>query len=128
MGFNSAFKESKNLALKDTLPVLLQHVVFCSKKTSGAALRALRSLQPDSWDEDVKRAATQIYYQLGRRFDSSSRTLASDILLDSRPGDREFRDLLLCLVSRGDPAYEVSQGNPFRSAVFDYLLFACTAG
>ena len=101
----------KNLALKDTVPVLLQHAVFGKKKTSVTALKALRSLPPDSWDEDVQRAATQIYYQLGRRFDSSSRTLAADILLESRPGDRVVRDLLLSLASRADPAYEVSWGN-----------------
>ena len=47
----------KNLALKDTVPVLLQHAVFGSKKTSVTALRALWSLLSDSWDEDVKRAA-----------------------------------------------------------------------
>jgi len=62
------------LALKDTVPVLLQHAVFGKKKTSVTALKALRSLPPDSWDDDVKRAATHIYYQLGRRFDSNSKT------------------------------------------------------
>jgi hypothetical protein len=108
----------KNLGLKDTVPVLLQHAVFGSKKTSVTAMKALRSLPPDSWDDDVKRAATRIYYQLGRRFDSSSRTLAVDILLESRPGYRVLRDLLLSLVSRADPAYEVSQGNAFRCALY----------
>ena len=110
------------LALKDTVPVLLQHAVFGKKKTSVTALKALRSLPPDSWDDDVKRAATKIYYQLGRRFDSSSRTLAADILLESRPGDKVVRDLLLSLASRADPAYEVSQGNAFRCALY---LTAC---
>jgi len=108
----------KNLALKDTVPVLLQHALFGKKKTSVTALKALRSLPPDSWDDDVKRAATQIYYQLGRKFDSSSRTLAADILLESRPDDRVVRDLLLSLVSRADPAYEVSQANACRCALY----------
>ena len=112
----------KNLALKDTVPVLLQHALFGRKKTSVTALKALRSLPPDSWDDDVKRAATRIYYQLGRRFDSSSRTLAADILMESRPGDRVIRDLLLSLASRADPAYEVSQGNAIRCALY---LTAC---
>ena len=101
----------KNLALKDTVPVLLQHSLFGRKETSVTALKALRSLPPVSWDDDMKRATTQIYYQLRRRFDSSSRTLAADILLESRPGDKVVRDLLLSLVSKADPAYEVSQGN-----------------
>jgi hypothetical protein len=66
----------------------------------------------------VKRAATQIYYQLRRRFDSSSRTLAADILLESRPGDKAVRDLLLSLVPRADLAFEVSQGNACRYALY----------
>jgi microsomal triglyceride transfer protein large subunit len=98
--------------------VLLQHAVFGKKKTSITALKALRSLPPDSWDDDVKRAATKIYYQLGRRFDSSSRTLAADILLESRAGDNVVRDLLLSLTSRADPAYEVSEGNTFKCALY----------
>jgi microsomal triglyceride transfer protein large subunit len=108
----------KNVALKDTVPVLLQHALFGRKKTSVTALEALRSLPPGSWDDDVKRAATQIYYQLRRRFDSSSRTLVADILLESRPGDKVVRDLLLSLVSRAYPAYEVSQGNACRCALY----------
>jgi hypothetical protein len=51
----------KNIALKDAVPVLLQHAVFGSKKTSVTALTALWSLSPDNWDDDAKRAATQIY-------------------------------------------------------------------
>jgi len=47
----------KNLALKNTVPVLLQHAVFGSKKTSVTALRALQSLLPYICDEVVKRAA-----------------------------------------------------------------------
>ena len=39
----------KTLALKDTVPVLLQHAVFGSKKTSVTALRALRELLPGRW-------------------------------------------------------------------------------
>jgi microsomal triglyceride transfer protein large subunit len=108
----------KNLGLKDTVPVLLQHALHGSKKTSVTALKALRSLPPDSWDDDVKRAATRIYYQLGRRFDSSSRTLAADILLESRPSDGVVRDLLLSLASRADPVYEVSEGNAFSCAMY----------
>jgi hypothetical protein len=82
------------------------------KENSVTALKALRSLPPDSLDDDVKRAATQIYYQLGRRYDSSSRTLAADILLESRPDYRALRDLLLSLASRADPAYEIIKEMP----------------
>jgi hypothetical protein len=119
----------KNLGLKDTVPVLLQHALFGFKKTSFTALKALRSLPPDSWDDDVKRAATRIYYQLGRRYDSSSRTLAADILLESKPSHDVVRDLLLSLASRADPAYEVSLGNAFRCGLYltMCLSFACWA-
>jgi microsomal triglyceride transfer protein large subunit len=98
----------KNLGLKDTVPALLQHVLYGTKKTSVTAMKALRSLPPASWDDDVKGAATRIYYQLGKRFDSSARTLAADILLESEPSHEVLRDILLSLASKVDPAYEVS--------------------
>jgi microsomal triglyceride transfer protein large subunit len=99
----------KNLGLKDTVPVLLQHILFGTKKTSVTAVKALRSLPPTSWDNEVKRAATRIYYQIGKRFDSSARTVAADILLESDPSREVLRELLLSLASRVDPAYEVSK-------------------
>ncbi|PNF28005.1 hypothetical protein B7P43_G13850 [Cryptotermes secundus] len=99
----------KNLGIRDTVPLLLQHALSGTKKTSVTAMKALRSLPPAAWDDDVKTAATRIYYQLGKRFDTSSRTLAADILLESKPSREVLRELLLSLASRADPTYEVQQ-------------------
>jgi microsomal triglyceride transfer protein large subunit len=99
----------KNLGLGDTVPVLLEYALSGTKKTSVTAMKALRSLPPATWDDSVKKATTQIYYQLFKRFDTSSRTLAADILLESKPSREVLRDLLLSLTSRADPTYEVSE-------------------
>jgi microsomal triglyceride transfer protein large subunit len=112
----------KNLGLKDTVPVLLQHSLFGTRKTSVTAMKALRSLPPASWDNSVKKAAAQIYYQLGRRYDSSARTLAADILLESEPSHDILRELLLSLAKRADPAYEVSEPCGCRKCLLIWSL------
>lgn len=99
----------KNLGLRDTVPLLVEHALSGTKKTSVTAMKALRSLPPAAWDDFVETAATRIYYQLGKRFDTSSRTLAADILLESKPSREDLRELLLSLASSADPTYEVSQ-------------------
>ncbi|XP_069705721.1 microsomal triacylglycerol transfer protein isoform X2 [Periplaneta americana] len=98
-----------NLGLSDTIPVLLQHALNGTKKTSVTAMKALRSLPPESWDDTVKKAAIRIYYQLGKRFDSSARTLAADILLESDPSREVLKGLLLSLAVKSDSAYEIRQ-------------------
>nr|CAD7461843.1 unnamed protein product [Timema tahoe] len=98
----------KNLALEDTIPTLLKYAINGTKKTSVAAMKAIRALPVAMWDDTVKKAAERIYFQVGRRYDSSSRTLSLDILLESSPSKALLRDLLLSLTST-DPAYEVKQ-------------------
>ncbi|XP_021915479.1 microsomal triglyceride transfer protein large subunit isoform X2 [Zootermopsis nevadensis] len=99
----------RNLGLKETVPVLLRHALYGTKKTSVTAMKALRSMPPSSWDDEVEKAAARIYYQIGKRFDSSARTLAADILLESNPSREVLRELLLSLASRVDPVHEVRQ-------------------
>ncbi|XP_066994605.2 microsomal triacylglycerol transfer protein isoform X2 [Anabrus simplex] len=98
----------KNLGLQETVPTLLKYALTGTKKTSVAAMKALRSLPVEYWDDSVKKAAHRIYYQLDKRYDSSARTLAIDILLESDPSQETLNDLILSLVSN-DPAYEVKQ-------------------
>nr|CAD7591086.1 unnamed protein product [Timema genevievae] len=98
----------KNLALEDTIPTLLKYAINGTKKTSVAAMKAIRALPVAMWNDTVKKAAERIYFQVGRRYDSSSRTLSLDILLESSPSKALLRDLLLSLTST-DPAYEVKQ-------------------
>nr|CAD7406987.1 unnamed protein product [Timema cristinae] len=98
----------KNLALEDTIPTLLKYAINGTKKTSVTAMKAIRALPVAIWNDTVKKAAERIYFQVGRRYDSSSRTLSLDILLESSPSKALLRDLLLSLTST-DPAYEVKQ-------------------
>nr|CAD7575870.1 unnamed protein product [Timema californicum] len=98
----------KNLALEDTIPTLLKYAINGTRKTSVAAMKAIRALPVAMWNDTVKKAAERIYFQVGRRYDSSSRTLSLDILLESSPSKALLRDLLLSLTST-DPAYEVKQ-------------------
>lgn len=71
-------------------------------------MKALKSLPPEYWNEDVLKAAFRIYYQLDHKYDSSSRTLAVDIILESGPSVDAVKGLLLSLGS-SDAAYEVKQ-------------------
>uniref|UniRef100_A0A8D8QVR0 Microsomal triglyceride transfer protein large subunit n=1 Tax=Cacopsylla melanoneura TaxID=428564 RepID=A0A8D8QVR0_9HEMI len=99
----------KNLNHEATLPTLLKYAVEGSKKSSVAAMKAIRALPPSAWSPLVQKTAANIYYQLDRRYDSSARTLALDILLESKPLDEERIKHLLVSLKNRDPVYEVKQ-------------------
>ncbi|KAI5713097.1 hypothetical protein M8J75_013732 [Diaphorina citri] len=99
----------KNLNHESTLPTLLKYALEGSKKTSVAAMKAIRALPADKWTGIVQKSVTKIYFQLGRRYDSSARTLALDILLESRELDDERLKHLLISLTSNDSVYEVKQ-------------------
>nr|CAD7413330.1 unnamed protein product [Timema poppensis] len=57
----------KNLALEDTIPTLLKYAINGTRKTSVAAMKAIRALPVAMWNDTVKKAAERIYFQVGRR-------------------------------------------------------------
>ncbi|KAG8264615.1 hypothetical protein J6590_008552 [Homalodisca vitripennis] len=75
---------------------------------SVAAFNAIHSFPASFWSPDVIKAAKRAYFQLDKRYDSSARTLALDILLENGPDEELLSELLLSLKSQ-DPAYEVKQ-------------------
>lgn len=71
-------------------------------------MKTLRSLPSSAWNDDVLKAAEHIYYQIGRKFDSSARTLALDILLESNTSKDRLK-VLISSLQGNDSAYEVKQ-------------------
>ncbi|XP_049803049.1 microsomal triacylglycerol transfer protein isoform X2 [Schistocerca nitens] len=98
----------RNLGDGNTVPVLLQHAVNGTKKTSVTAMKALRSLPSKYWDQTVISLMKRIYFQLDKKYDSSARTLATDILLETNPDKSFLKEILISLTSL-DTAYEVKQ-------------------
>lgn len=98
----------KNLKLPETIPVLINHALNGKPKISVEAMKGIRSFEPVFWNGNVIDLAQRVYFQAGRKYDSSSRTLALDILLESNPSREILQDLLLSLVHH-DSSYEVKQ-------------------
>ncbi|XP_046673473.1 microsomal triacylglycerol transfer protein [Homalodisca vitripennis] len=98
----------KNLAAEESIPTLITYAKTGSKRVSVAAFNAIHSFPASFWSPDVIKAAKRAYFQLDKRYDSSARTLALDILLENGPDEELLSELLLSLKSQ-DPAYEVKQ-------------------
>lgn len=99
----------KNLNHELTLPILMDYALNASRKSSVAAMKAVRALPARKWNKAVQKVAYKIYFQLGRRYDSSARTLALDILLESKDLNEEMLKHLLISLTSKDPVYEVKQ-------------------
>lgn len=99
----------KNLKSEETISKLL-HIALKSKdnKASVTAMKALRSFPASSWDENVIKAAHKIFYQIPKKFDSSCRTLALDIILGTNPTEETIKNLLYYLLSN-DKAFEIKK-------------------
>lgn len=98
----------KNLKCPNTIPILIYHAVNAEKKAGLEAIRALRSFKSTHWNGDVIDAVQKIFFQVGRKYDSSTRTLALDILLESNPQQEILEELVLCIVHL-DRSFEVKQ-------------------
>lgn len=72
-------------------------------------MKAIRALPADSWTPEVQKVAERIYFQLSRKYDSSARTLALDILLEAKELDEERLKNLLVSLTSNDSVYEVKQ-------------------
>lgn len=99
----------KNLKSEETIQKLI-HLALNSKdnKASVTAMKALRSFPSSSWSDDVVKASMKIFYQIPKKFDTSSRTLALDILLGSKPTEETINNLLYYLLSN-DKVFEVKK-------------------
>ncbi|XP_062546976.1 microsomal triacylglycerol transfer protein [Armigeres subalbatus] len=97
-----------NLKSPKTLDVLSKLAKEGSTKVSVSAMKALRSFSVYLWNEDFKAIFEDIFFQVSKKYDSSARALALDILLDLKPDYEELMHLVQLLKSN-DKAYEVKQ-------------------
>lgn len=102
------FRALKNLQSPKTIPTLLKFIQKGTQKEGVQAWKALRSFPSSTWNENVLKAANKALFQLDRTYDSSSRALAIDILLDTKPSDFILEDMMK-FVALNDTAYEIRQ-------------------
>ncbi|KAJ8915951.1 hypothetical protein NQ315_016627 [Exocentrus adspersus] len=126
------FQALKNLQSESSIPHLLKYISNGALKEGALAFKALKSFRPTLWNKDVLKVAEKAFFQLDRKYDSSSRTIAADMLIEADPSDRLLKDLLNFLLSP-DAAFEVKQhlfqrirmvadGNPyFKQRVQDII-------
>lgn len=98
----------KNLKCPETIPKLLDIALTGSDKSSVVAMKALRSFPPNNWNSEVVASCKKIFFQLKKKYDSSARTLALDILIGSNPNESDIREILQYLLSN-DKAYEIKK-------------------
>lgn len=98
----------KNLRSVNTLAALINVIRKGTEKEGALAWKAIRAFEPSQWTPVILRTARKTFFQLDKRHDSSSRTLAADILLLSNPSKDTLKDFVYFLLSK-DKAFEVKQ-------------------
>ncbi|EFA08014.1 microsomal triacylglycerol transfer protein [Tribolium castaneum] len=98
----------KNLKSVTTVPLLVKIIEEGTFKEGVLAFKAIKALGPSRWTPDIFRIARKTFLQLDRKYDTSARTLAADILLEAQPGDSLLKDFLHYLKTN-DSSVEVKQ-------------------
>ncbi|XP_077284119.1 microsomal triacylglycerol transfer protein isoform X2 [Arctopsyche grandis] len=98
----------KNLKHPELMGTLVKNAENGQKTVSVAAMKALKAMPKHYWDNEVINMFQRIFYQLKKRYDSSSRTLAADMILDSRPSESIVQELVWFLTQE-EKEYEVKQ-------------------
>ena len=96
----------QNLQDVNTIPVLLETALKASSKASVAAMQALRSFPVERFSERDRALFAQIFFQHQRKYDTSARTVAFDILLALKPTKEQLGQFLEYLGSN-DRHYEI---------------------
>lgn len=97
-----------NIQSPDAISVLLSFASKPERTFAVAAMKALRTLDVKVWTKEHKKKLENIFYQKTKKYDSSARTLALDILLELKPTEDELRAMVQYLRSN-DKAFEVKQ-------------------
>lgn len=97
-----------NLQSTDSIDLLFKYVRDEDRAVSVAAMKALRRFPSHIWNHRDIQQFENIFYQHGKRFDSSVRTLALDIVLNSKLSDEQLTKLLSHLRTN-DRAFEVKK-------------------
>lgn len=98
----------QNLQSPNVKSVLWTNVYDDERLVTVSAMKALRSYPNTFWIDNDKKEFQKVFYQQSRKFDSSVRTLALDVLLELKPSVSEIKELLHFLRSN-DKAFEVKQ-------------------
>lgn len=98
----------KNLRSKTSLPTLLEVIANGTPKEGVLAWKAIRAQDHSHWTKSVIESAIKTFFQLDKKHDSSSRTLALEIILESKPSREILRSIAYHLIS-DDPAFEIKQ-------------------
>ncbi|XP_055917312.1 microsomal triacylglycerol transfer protein isoform X2 [Eupeodes corollae] len=96
----------QNLQDITTIPELLKQATEGDAKVSVTSLQALRSFPIRYFSSEDSKTFEAIFFQTKRKYDSSSRTLALDIILDMKPSKDQLGELLDYLGS-SDRYFEV---------------------
>lgn len=97
----------KNLRSPSTLGVLLDIVKKGTPKEGASAWRAIAAQNSSHFDENLYKAAYRTFYQLDKKYDSSARAVAADVLLES--GSEDILKHLLNYLKSTDKAFETKQ-------------------
>lgn len=97
-----------NLQSIELIELLFNYVKNADRSISLAAMKALRSFPLYIWNKQYIQRFEDIFYQNEKRFDSSVRTLALDIVLNSQLSEKQLQKLLSHLKSK-DRAFEVKK-------------------
>ncbi|XP_063698675.1 microsomal triacylglycerol transfer protein-like [Culicoides brevitarsis] len=98
-----------NLKAPNTISMLFEYAETGSYKVSTQAVKALKAFSVSFWNTPEFRARFEdIFYQTHKKFDSSARTLALDVLLDLKLNVHELTKLVNYLRS-DDKAFEIKQ-------------------
>lgn len=98
----------QNIQSPDTIDKLLKLAINHPYQISIAAMKALRKFSPSHYTTEMKAQLEEIFYQRFKKFDSSARTIALDILLELKPETGDVMQMVEYLKSR-DSAYEIKQ-------------------
>lgn len=99
----------RNFQSESTISDLLDIVKTGTLKEGMLAWKAIASFEPSQWNERILKAATQTFYELDKKHDSSSRTLALQVILGSKPSDQTLKEILYYLTSKDKKAFELKQ-------------------
>lgn len=98
----------QNLRSPDTATKLMEFAFDNNYHVSVAAMKALKEIPIAFCTNEMKKQFEMIFFQRFKRFDSSARTIALDILLQMKPKPAEVR-LFIEFLKSNDKAYEVKQ-------------------
>lgn len=98
----------KNLPDDENVPILVNYALTGSRVTSVAAVKTLYFFPKSYWNRNVLKMAENIYYQIYRKYDSTARAVAVDILLEANPDDDSLKNILFSIQSF-DQAYETKR-------------------